>query len=120
MVLMEALDQQKRSLILILLKQKQKFCLRLHYIADNSYLFANGKEIFKFKTDNENVNFPTQFCHANLSNGFSATDSSKVSLNGNVYDFSVDYKSIDKSNILKRKKTNLPNNNYLLWFGADN
>ena len=114
MVLMEALDQQKRSLILILLKQKQKFCLRLHYIADNSYLFANGKEIFKFKTDNENVNFPTQFCHGNLSNGFSATDSSKVSLNGNVYDFSVDYKSIDKSNILKRKETNLPNNNYLL------
>ena len=34
-----------------------KFCLRWHYNADNSYLFDNGKEIFKFKADNKNVNF---------------------------------------------------------------
>ena len=26
-----------------------KFCLSLHYNADDSYLFVNGKEIFKFK-----------------------------------------------------------------------
>ena len=57
MVLMEALDQQKRSLILILLKQKQKFCLSLHYNTDNSYLFANGKEIFKLSFP---LNFVTQ------------------------------------------------------------
>ena len=38
-----------------------KFCLSLHYNGDNSYLFVNGKEIFKFKADYKNVNFATQF-----------------------------------------------------------
>ena len=32
----------------------------------------NGKEIFKFKADNKNVNFPTQFCLGIISNGFGA------------------------------------------------
>ena len=27
-------------------------CLSLNYNADNSYLFVNGKEIFKFKANN--------------------------------------------------------------------
>ena len=68
--------------------------------ADNIYLFVNGKKKFKFKADNKNKNFPTQFCLGSISNGFSATKSREVSLNGNVYDFSVDYNSIHKSNIL--------------------
>ena len=51
---MEALEHQRKSLILIILKQ-------LHYNADNSYFYFNGNKIFKFKADNENVNFPTQF-----------------------------------------------------------
>ena len=39
-----------------------KYCLCLHYNnADNSYLFVNVKEIFKFNADNKNVTFPTQF-----------------------------------------------------------
>ena len=37
-----------------------KSCFSLNYSADNSYLFANGKEDFRFKADNENFNFPTQ------------------------------------------------------------
>ena len=40
-------------------KAKTKFCLSLHYNEDNSYLFVNEKEIFTFKADNKNVNFPT-------------------------------------------------------------
>ena len=72
------------------------FCWSLHYNADNSYLFVNEKEIFKFKSDNKNVNFPTQFCLGSISNRFSNTESRKVSLNENVYNFSVDYSSIDK------------------------
>ena len=32
-------------------KANTKFCLSLHYNADNSYLFVNGKEIIKFKAD---------------------------------------------------------------------
>ena len=40
-------------------KANTKFCLSLHYNADNSYLFVNGKELFKFKANNKNANFPT-------------------------------------------------------------
>ena len=79
-------------------KANTKLCLSFHYNADNSYLFVNGKEIFKFKTENKNVNFPTQFCHGSISNIFSATR--ELSLNGNVFDFSVNFNSIDKSDIL--------------------
>ena len=47
---MEALDHQRKSFVLILLKQTQ-FFLSLHYNTDNGYLFAIGK-IFKFTADN--------------------------------------------------------------------
>ena len=70
-------------------KSSSKFCLSLHYNADNNYLFVNGKEIFKFKADNNNVILPAQFCLGSVSSGFIATESREVSLNGNVYDFSV-------------------------------
>ena len=85
-------------------KENTKFCLSLHCNADNSYLFVNGKEIFKFKADDKNVNFPTQFCLGNNSNGFGNSESREVSLNGNIYNFSVDYSSIDKSDILNNHK----------------
>ena len=85
--------------------------MNLHYNADNSYLFVNGKEIFKFKADNKNVNFPTQFCFGSMSNGFSAIESTEISLNGNVYDFSVDYNSVDKSDILNIYKYLIIKNN---------
>ena len=74
--------------------------MSFHYNADNSYLFLNGKEIVKFKDDNKNVNFPTQFCLGSISNGFRNTESREVSLNENVYAFSVDKSSIDKYDIL--------------------
>ena len=74
--------------------------MSLHYNADNSYLFVNGKEIFKFKAENKNVNFPNQFCLRSISNEFSATESREVSLKRNIYDFSVDYNSIDKFDML--------------------
>ena len=57
--------------------------------------FVNGKQIIKFKADNINVNFPTQFCLGSISDGFSATESGEVSLNWNVHDFSIDYNSMD-------------------------
>ena len=78
--------------------------MSLLYDADNSYLFVNGKEVFKFKADNKNANFPTQFCLWKISNGFSATESKELSLNENVYDLSVANNSIDKSDILKIHK----------------
>ena len=39
------------------IKTNTKFCLNLHCNTDNSYFFVNGKEMFKFKADNKNVNF---------------------------------------------------------------
>ena len=84
--------------------------MRLHYNADNSYLFVNKKELFKFKVSKKNVNFSTQFCLGNISNGFSAIESREVSLNRNVYDFSVDYNSIDKSDLLNIHKYLLTKN----------
>ena len=43
-------------------KENTKFCLSLPYNGDNSYLFVNGKKIYKFKANNGSVNFPTQTC----------------------------------------------------------
>ena len=40
-----------------------------------------------------------------------ATVSREISLNGNVYDFSVDYNSIDKSDILNIQKYLMTKNN---------
>ena len=85
-------------------KANTKFCLSLHYHADNSYLFVNGKEIFKYKANNKNVNFPAQFCLRSISNGFSVAESREVSLSGNVYDFSVNCNCIDKSDKLNIHK----------------
>ena len=45
---------------------------------------------------NKNVNFSTQFCFGSTSSRFSNPESREVSLNRNVYDFSVNYNSIDK------------------------
>ena len=41
----------------------------------------------------------------------SSTESREVSLNRNVYDFSVDYNSIDKSDILNIHKYSMTKNN---------
>ena len=78
--------------------------MSLHYNDDSSYLFINRKEIFKFKANNKSLNFPTQFCLGSICNGFSAAESREVFLNENMYDVSVDYDSIDKSEILSIHK----------------
>ena len=80
-------------------KVNTKFYLSLHYNGDNSDLFVNGQEICKFKVSNGNDNFPIWFCLGSIPDRFSASESRQVSLNGNVYDFSVDYNSIDKYEI---------------------
>ena len=52
---------QEKGLVLVLIKQKQNIWFSLHYNGDNSYLFDNEKEIYKFKVSDENINFPTPF-----------------------------------------------------------
>ena len=51
-------------------KAKTKLCLSLHYKSDNSYLFVNRKEIYKFQDSNKYANFPSQFCLGSISNKF--------------------------------------------------
>ena len=103
---------QEKKFSINFTKTNTNFCLSLHYNTDNSYLlFINGNEIFKFKGGNKYVNFPAQFCLGSTSNGFSNTESGEVSLNGNVYDFSVDYNSVDKSDILDIQKYLMTKNN---------
>ena len=83
-------------------KDNTKGCLILHYNVDNSYVFVNGKVIFKFKAGNKNVNFPTQFCNSFVY--FSIQ-------NWNAFDFSVDYNSIDTSDVLNIHKYLMIKNN---------
>ena len=92
-------------------KANTKFCLSLHYNDDNSYLFVNGKEIYKFKTNNKNVNSQTQFCLGSISRWFGDFDSREVSLRANMYYFSVDYNAIGKSDILNIQKYLMKENN---------
>ena len=77
--------------------------MSLHYNSVNSYLIVNGKETYKFKASNKN-NFTSQFCLRSISNKFDRVDTEEVSFKGNVYDFSVDYDAINKSNILNIHK----------------
>ena len=64
---------------------------------NNGFLFLNGKEIYKFKTGDKSFNFPTQFCLGSISNKFDGTEFREVSFKENVYDFSFNYKAINKS-----------------------
>ena len=72
---------------------KLNFCLTLHYIGANSYLFGNGTEIIKFKAkDSELVVNP--FCFRNISEDLPVENMKKNGLYGSVFDFSVNYRTI--------------------------
>ena len=61
-------------------------------------MFVNSTEIYKFKAkDSEIVASP--LCLGNISKNWSADNMKRTGLNGYVYDFSVDYDSIEVDNI---------------------
>ena len=67
---------------------KKKFCLSLHYNGENSYLFVNGTEIYKFKAkDSEIVASP--LCLGNISKDWSTDNIKRTGFTGYFYDFSV-------------------------------
>ena len=70
----------------------------MHYNGVNSYLFANGTEIIKFKAKYSNI-IATPLCLGNISNDWSVDNLKDTGLNGYVYDFSVDYDSTDVNDI---------------------
>ena len=94
--LLIALVQQKIKLVLILVNTK--FCLSLHYKGDESYLYVNKIEIYKFK-GKDNTSW-YNFCLGSVSQDFAKDKQSKISLNGTVCNFSVDHSSIKKEDIL--------------------
>ena len=68
----------------------KKFCLSLHYNGDNSYLFVNGVEQFKFKAKDSSI-VANPLCSGNISKDWCAANMKKTGLFAYVYDFSVDY-----------------------------
>ena len=67
---MGVLIHQGKSLLLILVNKTQNLSWVCNIMLVVVIFFVNGKGIFKFKADNENVNFITQFCLGSISNGF--------------------------------------------------
>ena len=94
---------------MILVKQTQNFAwayiiilvIVICLLMEKKYL--SRKPIIKILT--------FQFCLGSISNGFSATESREVFLNGTVYDFSVDHNCIDKSDIINIYKYLMIENN---------
>ena len=74
------------------------FCLSLHCNSDNSYLFANGKEVCKFKAKNS-VLKKYNLCSGSISKDYDKKDVSNIGLNGFVYDFSFDTSPITTNKI---------------------
>ena len=70
-----------------------KFVLILHYNADDSYLFANGRQELKFKAKDDQI-INEKLCLRNLSSEWTISKSKKTRLYRNIYDFIVDYKPI--------------------------
>ena len=71
----------------------------MHYNGENSYLFVTGVEIYKFKGKDSERNESLLYL-GSMSKDFSADNMKKTGLYGYVCDFSVDYVSIDVSDIL--------------------
>ena len=84
---------------LILLWQKKRFCLSLHYTGANIYLFVNGIEIHKFKAKDSEI-VATPLCLGNNSKDWSVDITKKTGFKGYVYDFSVGYDANDVDDIL--------------------
>ena len=74
-------------------------------------MFVDGKNIYKFKENNKNFNFPNKFCLGSMSKNFDYVKAKEVSLKGNVHYFSVDYDAIDESVILNICKYLMAKNN---------
>ena len=70
-----------------------KFVLSLHYNGNDSYLFVNGRQELKFKCKTDQL-VKEKLCIGNLSDQWTASESEKTGLCGNIYDFVVDYEEI--------------------------
>ena len=111
LVLVEALVHQKKNLLLILVKQTQSFAwvyiimliIVIWFLMEKKYLSLNPK--IKILTFQHNFVWEVLLMYLVL------LTLEKYLVNGNMYDFSVDYNSIDKSDILNTHKYLMTKNN---------
>ena len=78
-------------------RSERKFCLNFHYNRSNSFLFVNATKIFWKAKDSEIKKYP--LCLGNFQKTFFVDNMKKTGLNGYVYNFNIDYNTIDTSNI---------------------
>ena len=71
----------------------KKFIISLHFNGDESYFFVNGRQELKFKAKTDQL-VKEKLCIGNLSDQWTASESEKTGLYGNIYDFLVDYQAI--------------------------
>ena len=64
-----------------------------HYNGGNSYVFGNGRKIYKFKAKDSEI-LATPIYLGNIPKNWTLDNIKKTGLNGYVYDFSVDYDAI--------------------------
>ena len=84
-------------------EKNKTFCLSLHYNGTNSYLFVNGREIYKFKAKDSEI-LASPLCLGNISKHWLIDNMKKTGLNEYVYDFSVGYKAVDVDDIKNIRK----------------
>ena len=84
--------------------------MSLHYNGENSYLFVNGTEMYKFKAKDSEI-VPSSLCLGNISKDWSTAKMKKTGFNGYVYDFSVDYDPTDVDDIKDIQKYLMKKNN---------
>ena len=80
-------------------ESEEKILLSLHYNGSNSFLFVNSVKIYQFKAKDSEIK-PYPLCLGNISKDFSLDNMKKTGLEGNVEAFSVDYDSINSSDII--------------------
>ena len=88
----------------------KKFCLSLNYNGENSCLFVNGTEIYKFKAKDSEI-AATPLCLGSISKDWSLDNMNRTGFNGYVYDFRVDYDAIAVDDILDIHKYLMKKNN---------
>ena len=71
----------------------KKFIISLHYNGNESYFFVNGRQELKFKAKTDQL-VKEKLCIGNLSDQWTASESEKPGLYGNIYDFLVDYQAV--------------------------
>ena len=82
------------------MEHNKKFCLKLRYNKEKSYIFVNGTEIIKFKWKDLEI-LPHPLCLGNISKEWSVDIiKKKTALRRYVSHFSVDYEAISVDDIL--------------------